>query len=81
MPPPGNYTADFILTEESFHGSGLAGGWAAAMGGEATWLVTPEPADATTISSLLGTLFLCWFIRRKLTKKPMAPFQGSRCRS
>jgi len=30
--PPGDYEADFILTEESFHGSGLAGGWAAAMG-------------------------------------------------
>jgi hypothetical protein len=30
--PPGIYAADFILTEESFHGSGLAGGWAAAMG-------------------------------------------------
>jgi len=30
--PPESYEADFILTEESFHGSGLAGGWAAAMG-------------------------------------------------
>jgi len=30
--PSGVYVADFILTEESFHGSGLAGGWAAAMG-------------------------------------------------
>jgi hypothetical protein len=30
--PPGAYEADFMLTEESFHGSGLAGGWAAAMG-------------------------------------------------
>jgi hypothetical protein len=29
--PPGVYVADLILTEESFHGSGLAGGWAAAM--------------------------------------------------
>ena len=30
--PTGLYEADFVLTEESFHGSGLAGGWAAAMG-------------------------------------------------
>jgi hypothetical protein len=30
--PPGVYDADLILTEESFHGGGLAGGWAAAMG-------------------------------------------------
>ncbi len=29
--PAGAYEADFVLTEESFHGSGLAGGWAAAM--------------------------------------------------
>jgi hypothetical protein len=30
--PPGNYEAQILLTEESFHGSGLAGGWAAAVG-------------------------------------------------
>lgn len=30
--PLGVYQADFILTEESFHSSGLGGGWAAAMG-------------------------------------------------
>lgn len=30
--PLGAYEADFVLTEESFHGGGLAGGWAAAMG-------------------------------------------------
>jgi hypothetical protein len=30
--PPGIYEADLVLTEESFHGGGLAGGWAAAMG-------------------------------------------------
>jgi hypothetical protein len=29
---PGDYTAEIILTEESFHGSGIAGSWAAAMG-------------------------------------------------
>jgi hypothetical protein len=32
MLPPGLYEAEFILTEESFHGGALAGGWAAAMG-------------------------------------------------
>ena len=32
MLPAGIYEADFILTEESFHGSGLAGSWAAAVG-------------------------------------------------
>jgi hypothetical protein len=31
MLPPGNYEGEFVLTEESFHGSGLAGGWASAM--------------------------------------------------
>jgi hypothetical protein len=44
--PPGIYEADFILTEESFHGSGLAGGWAAAMGASIVFEIsdTPEPA-------------------------------------
>jgi hypothetical protein len=35
----GSYQAQFQLTEESFHGSGLAGGWAAAMGGEAVFTI------------------------------------------
>ncbi len=30
--PAGHYDCHFLLTEESFHGGGLAGGWAAAMG-------------------------------------------------
>lgn len=41
---PGDYSCQVILTEESFHGSGgtLAGGWAAAMGGDATFRVAPR---------------------------------------
>jgi hypothetical protein len=35
----GTYQAKFLLTEESFHGSGLAGGWAAAMAGEAVFTI------------------------------------------
>jgi len=42
---PGTYTADFLLTEESFHGGGLAGGWASAMGAEATFTIVPGPGD------------------------------------
>ena len=30
--PVGPYLCEFILTEESFHQSGLGGGWASAMG-------------------------------------------------
>ena len=39
----GSYAAEFILTEESFHGGGLAGGWAAAMSGDAEFDIMPEP--------------------------------------
>ena len=42
--PPGDYEGDFILTEESFHGSGLAGGWAAAMGAMVSFTLLPDPA-------------------------------------
>ena len=47
--PPGNYNeAEFILTEESFHGSGddaYDGSWAAAMGNTANFDVIPIAAD------------------------------------
>jgi hypothetical protein len=44
---PGSYTANFILTEESFHGSGgtYAGNWAAAMGEESNFTISPIPGD------------------------------------
>ncbi len=38
--PAGFYEADLVLTEESFHGSGLAGGWAAAMGARINFEIT-----------------------------------------
>ncbi|MBN2455753.1 MAG: hypothetical protein JXB29_04315 [Sedimentisphaerales bacterium] len=37
----GTYNVKFLLTEESFHGSGLAGGWAAAMAGDAAFTICP----------------------------------------
>ena len=40
--PPGAYEADFVLTEESFHGGGLAGGWAAAMGARIEFEISPS---------------------------------------
>lgn len=41
--PPGDYEAQFILTEESFHGGGLAGGWAAAMGATVAFRILTSP--------------------------------------
>jgi len=47
--PLGSYDATFVLTEESFHGSGgdLAGGWAAAMSGPAVFTLTTGGGPAT----------------------------------
>jgi hypothetical protein len=53
IPAEGRYAGDFILTEESFHGSGLAGGWAAAMGGAVTFYIGSEPSPALSIWGLL----------------------------
>jgi len=44
--PLGEYAAQLVLTEESFHGSGLAGGWAAAMGAPAVFRLVAEPVPA-----------------------------------
>ena len=46
---PGDYVAEIILTEESFHGSGgtYAGNWAAAMGANIQFFITfPSDFDA-----------------------------------
>ena len=39
--PVGQYQVSFLLTEESFHGSGLAGGWAAALSADARFAIVP----------------------------------------
>jgi len=41
--PPGFYDAQLVVTEESFHGSGLAGAWAAAMGASIVFDVAAPP--------------------------------------
>ena len=48
--PAADYTVDFLLTEECFHGGGLEGGWAAAMGAEAAFTIIPEPAGLPLLS-------------------------------
>jgi hypothetical protein len=45
MLAPGDYTFDFVLTEESFHGGGLAGGWASAVGAGASVTIVPGSGD------------------------------------
>lgn len=44
---PGDYTCDALLTEESFHGSGLQGYWAHAMKGGIEFTILPE-AECTS---------------------------------
>lgn len=52
--PAGEYEASFLLTEESFHGSGgtYAGCWAAAMGGPAEFNIDQCYADFAGFSRL-----------------------------
>jgi len=64
--PPGSYIANLILTEESFHGSGgtYAGNWAAVVGGEANFTISPIPGDFSydrdVDSEDLGLFVLGW---------------------
>jgi hypothetical protein len=39
---PGDYVCDVLLTEESFHGSGLQGYWATAMKGRMEFTIVPQ---------------------------------------
>ncbi len=46
----GSYTAQFLLTEESFHGSGTAGNWAAAMQAGVDFDIIDTPSTAPVIA-------------------------------
>jgi hypothetical protein len=46
---PGAYDVRFILTEESFHQSGLGGYWAAALGGNPVQFAVIDPVGGTMV--------------------------------
>lgn len=52
--PPGDYVIGINITEESFHGGGLEGYWASAMGATLSFTIVPEP----TIWCLLASASL-----------------------
>ena len=58
--PVGNYSASFVLTEESFHQSSVEGGgnWASVLAGDVNFTVVPIPGTAlllgTALISLIG---------------------------
>ncbi len=56
---PGAYSCQFILTEESFHQSGIGGGWASVMGADVQFQVVPVPPSALLFGTgILGLLAL-----------------------
>ena len=62
---PGAYSAQMILTEESFHGSGdeYVGGWAAAMGANIQFTIAPPTAVdlvSFTATPQAGAIQLSW---------------------
>jgi len=67
---PGDYSAQIVLTEESFHGSGgekLSGNWAAAMGAhiefnitQGTLLIEAEDATVKTVGGLRNGGWCLW---------------------
>jgi hypothetical protein len=59
--PLGTYSCQFILTEESFHQSGLGGGWASVLGAPVQFEVVPLPPSLLLLGSgLLGLGLLGW---------------------
>jgi hypothetical protein len=77
---PGDYSCQIILTEESFHGSGgaLAGGWAAAMGGDVRFRVAPRIASVSATSGRISfTIADCYVgFTNRLQRSPQAGATG-----
>ena len=65
---PGDYTAQIMLTEESFHGDGgtYAGNWAAAMGGAIEFSIVPEPMSMVFFGT--GLVGVVGYVARKRTR-------------
>ena len=62
---PGTYDVQFLLTEESFHGSGIDtydGGWAAAMAGSTEFTIVPVPG--AFLLGMLGLSVAGWKLRK-----------------
>lgn len=55
---PGDYSLDFVLTEESFHESGLGGAWAAAVHGLVQFAIVRPVISATAGPAHGGTMSL-----------------------
>ena len=53
---PGDYPCQLFLTEESFHGSGgqYAGGWAAAMAADVSFLVAPRIQAISSVRNVVS---------------------------
>ncbi len=49
--PPGDYVIGINITEESFHGGGLEGNWASAMGATLRFTIVPEPTTWCLLAS------------------------------
>jgi hypothetical protein len=56
--PPGEYEGQFVITEESFHGSGLAGSWAGAMSGTVTVSILDQSIPAVSTWSMVTLGFI-----------------------
>jgi hypothetical protein len=76
---PGEYEAQLVLTEESFHGSGLAGTWAGAMSGMVTFslqeLIIPTAStwSIVTLGFTLLAIGLAILIRRRSSAYAISP--------
>jgi hypothetical protein len=62
---PGPYTLEFLLTEESFHESGLGGTWAHAAHGPARFTIAEPAVAGLPPSRIAGKSFLARWIWRE----------------
>lgn len=72
--PMGEYFAQFVLTEESFHQSGLGGGWTSVLEGDVNFLISIPDGDIN-VDGVVNTADILLAMQAAIGDRTLSPVQ------